>query len=356
MRTPFYQKITERILRDIRCGTLKPGERIPTVREIGEQYGVSAIVGLRVFKELSQSGLVIKRDGEGYFVRMPAQSPRGRNLVCLFRPLREEQEEDNFGNHVMIGIMNKSLECNMNLILPSSLPLLRNRTPSDQMIQQLASDVDPIPDKGGILLDQRITDSQIRRFLLPVSRGVPLVVVGRRSFVPGVKSSCMPFAVSGPQVAALAFRTGAKYFLNVLHSECSEQEKTLFGSLAKLGVSRENMIEMNNILLDKNLFEQSISRIITLIREIAPQRLFCYCDNDHASKAIFRELAASGIMAGRDYGLMGFGGMKMAFNNTPAIGTVVIPHYELGSNAVRLLQAEEEELFTAYSIQVNETL
>ena len=65
MKVAFYRKIKESILRDIHAGILKPGDRIPTVRAISEQWGVSAIVGLRVFKELNSSGLVEKREGEG---------------------------------------------------------------------------------------------------------------------------------------------------------------------------------------------------------------------------------------------------------------------------------------------------
>ncbi|MBR2373796.1 MAG: GntR family transcriptional regulator [Lentisphaeria bacterium] len=361
MRVPLYQKIAEHILRDIRSGMLKPGDRIPTVREMSEQYSVSAIVGLRVFKELSNSGLVEKHDGEGYFVSsIDGNLRKGRNLVCLFRPMREECVDDNFGNHILSGIMNSAIESNYNFIMPSSVLCMKRDIPNDMAAKQMAYEAAEIPDKAGILLDMRFSDQQISRYIVPIARGVPVVVVGRKSSVPGVKSSCMPFDEVEPQIATLAFRSGARFFFNFVTQE-PYGRNTLVNQpfeerLIELGIGPETILETRNILRDAEGLVRVMEDMNVLIRKIAPQRSFCYCSDDHTAQVLFNGLAEKGLVGGKDYGLMGFGGLQMAFNNSPQIGTVVIPHDELGFNAVKLLELKQNEVVTSYSIQVNETL
>ena len=360
MKVAFYRKIKESILRDIHAGILKPGDRIPTVRAISEQWGVSAIVGLRVFKELNSSGLVEKREGEGYFVCSPSQQTPGKNLVCLFRPLRDDSREDNFGNHIMNGIMNTALELNYNFLMPGSTLLLKRMAPDDMAARQMAQDTAEIPGKAGILLDMRFTDEQIRQHILPVACNIPVVVVGRKCHVPGVRSSCMPFDEVEPQIATLGFKSGARFFFNFVTQE-PYGRNTLASQpfaerLKELGIAPENILETRNILKNAEGLLRIIEKMNTLIRELAPQRCFCYCSDDHTANVLCNSLTRKGLHAGKDYGLMGFGGLQMAFNHTPQLGTVVIPHEELGINAVKLLELDRDELFTRYSIQVNETL
>ena len=65
---PIYQQLVERITGDIIRGTLKPGERLPSVREYAVQVGVNANTMQRVFKELEQMGITETRRGQGSFV------------------------------------------------------------------------------------------------------------------------------------------------------------------------------------------------------------------------------------------------------------------------------------------------
>lgn len=65
---PIYQQLIERITGDIIRGTLKPGEKLLSVREYAVQVGVNANTMQRVFKELEQMEITETRRGQGSFV------------------------------------------------------------------------------------------------------------------------------------------------------------------------------------------------------------------------------------------------------------------------------------------------
>jgi len=69
------------------------------------EYGVSSIVALRVFRELAEEGLIEKRDGEGYYVRSMESDDSSDTIVCAFRAPQNINLRDNFGNRILCGIL-----------------------------------------------------------------------------------------------------------------------------------------------------------------------------------------------------------------------------------------------------------
>ena len=57
------------LLRQLRSGRLRPGERIPTEAELGKLFGVSRITVARAVRDLEAAGIVERRRGAGSFVR-----------------------------------------------------------------------------------------------------------------------------------------------------------------------------------------------------------------------------------------------------------------------------------------------
>lgn len=64
-----YEKVVEDIEKSIENGTLKPYDRLPTVVELCEMYGVSRTTINQVMDELSDRGLVARRKGSGVYVK-----------------------------------------------------------------------------------------------------------------------------------------------------------------------------------------------------------------------------------------------------------------------------------------------
>jgi GntR family transcriptional regulator len=65
---PLYRRIEEDLLAQIADGLLKPGQVIPTERELCECYGVSRITVRRAIGELETRGIVHRYQGKGTFV------------------------------------------------------------------------------------------------------------------------------------------------------------------------------------------------------------------------------------------------------------------------------------------------
>jgi putative molybdopterin biosynthesis protein len=74
MDEPFlYQKIAERIRQDILDRKLKPGERLPSVRKMAENWSCTLGTAQRAYGILAQQGLVLSRSGQGtHVVEKPA--------------------------------------------------------------------------------------------------------------------------------------------------------------------------------------------------------------------------------------------------------------------------------------------
>ncbi|HZD70325.1 MAG TPA: GntR family transcriptional regulator, partial [Actinomycetes bacterium] len=74
-REAKYQQVADRLRGAIQSGELRPGEALPTERQLAERYGVSrptirAAVGL-----LRTEGLIDSRQGSGAYVRL-RRAPR----------------------------------------------------------------------------------------------------------------------------------------------------------------------------------------------------------------------------------------------------------------------------------------
>lgn len=65
---PYYRQVVDQVSDMIRAGTLPPGARIPSVRDLCKQLRVSLITVRRAYADLEAAGLVARRQGQGTFV------------------------------------------------------------------------------------------------------------------------------------------------------------------------------------------------------------------------------------------------------------------------------------------------
>ena len=65
---PIYLQIIQKIKADIVSGKLKGGDKMPSVREVSENYKVNPNTVQRVFLELEREGITYSQRGIGTFV------------------------------------------------------------------------------------------------------------------------------------------------------------------------------------------------------------------------------------------------------------------------------------------------
>ena len=65
---PIYRQLKDRVIAMMLDGILKPGEALPSVRQVAAEYQLNPITVSRAYQELADEGLVEKRRGLGMFV------------------------------------------------------------------------------------------------------------------------------------------------------------------------------------------------------------------------------------------------------------------------------------------------
>lgn len=65
---PIYSQLADRINKEILSGKLKPGDKLPSVREMGMQVNVNPNTVQRTYRELEGMGIVETKRGQGTFV------------------------------------------------------------------------------------------------------------------------------------------------------------------------------------------------------------------------------------------------------------------------------------------------
>ena len=76
-RAPLYTRLRQALHERVTSGEWRPGDQIPTIRQLGELYGVSRVTVVQALDTLAHEGVLIRWQGKGIFVGQPrAAEPR----------------------------------------------------------------------------------------------------------------------------------------------------------------------------------------------------------------------------------------------------------------------------------------
>lgn len=93
MSSPLYERIAAHLGEQIRKGVLRAGERMPSLRQLGRDQGVSVTTAVEVYAQLERQGLLEARPRSGHYIRaMPARPPDAATPARLARmpqPVRQ---------------------------------------------------------------------------------------------------------------------------------------------------------------------------------------------------------------------------------------------------------------------------
>jgi DNA-binding FadR family transcriptional regulator len=68
----LYERVAERLVADVRAGTLKPGERLPAERDLARRLGVGRSSVREALAALGLEGILVTRPGSGSYVAQDA--------------------------------------------------------------------------------------------------------------------------------------------------------------------------------------------------------------------------------------------------------------------------------------------
>ena len=114
----LYQQVTQLIIHQIDRGTLRPGDRLPSLRQLSNSLNLSLPTVKQGYQELERRGLVQSRPQSGFYVLGQQRNPMirmARQRVCKpaevgCRPLIEQVHEGlHRPGNVPLGIANPSM-------------------------------------------------------------------------------------------------------------------------------------------------------------------------------------------------------------------------------------------------------
>lgn len=86
---PTYVQLVQQVKNGIRMGLLRPGDRLPTAKEVVGELAINPNTVLKAYRELEREGLVSPRPGAGTFVRKGLGSATPETRDRLFADLQQ---------------------------------------------------------------------------------------------------------------------------------------------------------------------------------------------------------------------------------------------------------------------------
>jgi DNA-binding transcriptional regulator YhcF (GntR family) len=92
---PIYRQMSTQVALAILAGDLKPGDRLPSTRELARRFGLHANTISAGYRQLEREGWTENRHGSGVYVRENAEAPTtpeqilDQHIAGFFRAVRE---------------------------------------------------------------------------------------------------------------------------------------------------------------------------------------------------------------------------------------------------------------------------
>lgn len=101
--TPLYAQIAARLKLAVASGELRPGEALPSVRQLAARLRVNPATVVQAYRDLETEGFVEMRQGAGTFVREVATdrraAERAGQAVRLVRQMLEQAGQLGVSTH-----------------------------------------------------------------------------------------------------------------------------------------------------------------------------------------------------------------------------------------------------------------
>ena len=92
-KIPINEQIQNQILRFIEAGVLKPGDRLPSVRNLASENGINPNTVARAYSELEKNGYVYNLPKKGVYVAEITGAGHSELVRSVIRQLKEKKKK-----------------------------------------------------------------------------------------------------------------------------------------------------------------------------------------------------------------------------------------------------------------------
>ncbi|MBN1437234.1 MAG: GntR family transcriptional regulator [Sedimentisphaerales bacterium] len=328
-RKPRYVEIMESIAEGIERGALPPGSKLPSERELCEQWGVSSITVRRAIQELVQKGLLVPRQGAGVFVMPPPTENKGLkgDVIGLVIPNSTGYHNGHLVQEIEIAARKRGYSV---LIKHSSNDSEQERECVNLMVERNVAGMLIAPTTGD-MRDLVITYAEL------LAKRVPFVFVDR--YVPILD---VPYVVADNEASGYA---ATKHLIEQGHQRIaylgplwsSASAARLDGykkAINEAGLELEPKIIVTGIDFDEESLTRGVEKLLS-----QGDGLFTavFADTDELARTTYRVLQHNGIVIPDDIALVGHDDAPYASVLTPSLTTVRLPYVEMAEAGVGLL-------------------
>lgn len=136
-KQPLYLQIFNRLVEQISTGVFPPGSKLPSEKELADEYGVSRITSKKAMDTLAANGYISRTPGRGTFVlnrsgdfSQPGSIAEGPKLIGVVM----EKFSPSFGGDLILGIERECTRLGYTMALRFSY---HNKTAEETAIAQL---------------------------------------------------------------------------------------------------------------------------------------------------------------------------------------------------------------------------
>lgn len=321
----LYKKIYHFIKEQIDSGQLKLGDRLPTEKELSEEFGVSRITSKRALAELEQEGLVVRTRGKGSFVAEKSVTvSSNKRDILLILPFDSDYELGNYARGIMTVLAEKGY----------------------RLMVQLASAVvaTDLSQYAGVIYYPEDVNHSIDFLFYCDYHQIPLVLLDKQ-----VDLFSFPTVV--------ADNKGGAYELtqHLMQQACQEILFIATESFGEVSSVRDRylgylaaMAEMqrSGSYFSKENSEDSIAYLDRLVEHLlanGEQKTGLVVENDWLAIQLLQRVLQAGLSVPDQVAIVGFDNSQASRLITPNLTTAAQGFYMMGQEAATLLVVQMEE-------------
>ena len=112
---PIYIQLSEQVKHAIASGELKPGDQLPTVRQLAADLRVNFNTIARAYRALDEEGIISTQHGRGTFILEPSserksEALRREDLEALAEHFLVEAKKLDFGADEVLNLVSEKIK------------------------------------------------------------------------------------------------------------------------------------------------------------------------------------------------------------------------------------------------------
>ena len=309
----------------------------PSSRELCKVFNVSQVTAVHALNYLAQRGFLQHKPGHNYYISRKFDNSQNnyRFLTMLFRHISTGNVEY-YGNQIIAGVMREAAVAAVGTYHSHSAAqtIYAHKTDFSQTLEEALM----LPRQNmGFIADYQIPDEIIEE--IRNATGLPVVVIGRQSRVPDVRSVVLDVYPGYNFTLKTLKRLGYNAFI------CCESHMLLHYEGAQQHLFFKELSEQEEVIIYPeftNFVEPRQHELLRkALRHFTNRRVAILTPDDTTARKIVNGLENMGFKVPEHVGVVGFYGTRQATDYSPKLCCLSIQPEQIGKTAVQMLLSKE---------------